>query len=157
MSSPGRCAHDHLARNRNPESDRPNLIAWYHELEYSDADRGRRELDKYTGYFDELASERLSRPRNDLMSDLMRAVERGEISRRRARPRRNLFEGGVDVPANLMANAVLALADHPDQRAYLVDRRTEMARLRLGVELARFDCPISPPASPRRASLATAS
>ena len=49
----------------------------------------------------------------------------------------------MDVPANLMANAVLALADHPDQRAYLVDRRTEMAQIRLGVEeLARFDCPI---------------
>ena len=60
----------------------------------------------------------------------MRAVERGEISRPDALVLcKDLFEGGVDVPANLMANAVLALADHPDQRAYLVDRRTEMAQI----------------------------
>ena len=128
-----------------PESDRPSLLAWYHELEYSTADqRSPETLDRYTGYFDELASERLSRPRDDLMSDLMRAVERGDISRSDALVLcKDLFEGGVDVPANLMANAVLALADHPDQRAYLVDRRTERTQIRLGVEeLARFDCPI---------------
>ena len=74
----------------------------------------------------------------------MQAVARDDLCRSDALVLcKDLFEGGVDVPANLMANAVLALADHPDQRAYLVDRSVDRTRIRLGVEeLARFDSPI---------------
>ncbi len=128
-----------------PESDRASVLAWYQELQYSEAGgRSPETRDRYTDYFDQLGSERLSHPRNDLMSDLMQAVERAELSRSDALVLcKDIFEGGVDVPANLMANAVLALADHPDQRAYLADPRVDRARIRLGVEeLARFDSPI---------------
>lgn len=128
-----------------PESDRSTVLAWYQELEYSEAgEQSPETLARYTEYFDDLGSERLSRPRSDLMSHLMRAVERGVIRRTDALVLcKDLFEGGVDVPANLMSNAVLALADHPDQRAYLADRKADLPSLRLGVEeLARFDSPI---------------
>ena len=128
-----------------PESDRPSLLAWYHELEYSDADQRLPEtLDRI---YRLLRRARLG----TAFTPARRLDERPDAGCRARRDLsasalvlcKDLFEGGVDVPANLMANAVLALADHPDERAYLADKRTEMAQIRLGVEeLARFDCPI---------------
>ncbi len=126
-----------------PQDDRSDVLSWYQSAEYSEAaDGSAHALSNYTDYFDELGSERLSRPCDDLMSHLMKAVARGEASRPDALMLcKDLFEGGVDVPANMIANAVLALADHPHQRAYLADG--DGARVRLGVEeLARFDSPI---------------
>jgi cytochrome P450 len=128
-----------------PESDRPTVLSWYQELEYAEAKaRSSQTLQRYTDYFDELAAERLAHPRDDLMSQLVQAVADGDIARPDALVLcRDLFEGGVDVPANLMGNAVLALAGRPDQRAYLADGELDMTRIRLSVEeLARFDCPI---------------
>ncbi len=128
-----------------PESDRPAVLAWYQELEYAEADaRSPQTLQRYTDYFDQLAAERLAHPRDDLMSQLVQAVADGEIIRPDALVLcRDLFEGGVDVPANLIGNAVLALAEKPDQRGYLADGELGMTGVRLAVEeLARFDCPI---------------
>src|ERR1700730_5663098 len=128
-----------------PESDRAAVLSSYQEFEYSEsAERSAAALSSYTEYFDHLGSERLSRARDDVMSELMQAVVREEISRPDAVMLcMDLFEGGVDVPANLIANSVLALADHPDQRAYLSDSAEDVARLRLAVEeLARYDAPI---------------
>jgi cytochrome P450 len=126
-----------------PEGDRSQVLSWYHAAEYLCAhDTSTQPLASFAGYFAELASERHRRPRGDLMSDLMRAVARGEISRLDALVLcKDLFEGGVDVPANLIANSVLALAEHPKQRAYLA--KGDEARWRLAVEeLARYESPI---------------
>jgi cytochrome P450 len=126
-----------------PEEDRSDVLSWYQTAEYSEAaDRSAQALSSYTDYFDQLGSERLARPRDDLISHLMKAVARADVSRPDALLLcKDLFEGGVDVPANLIANAVLALADHPHQRAYLADG--DLARVRVGIEeLARFDSPI---------------
>jgi len=70
-----------------------------------------------------LAEERLSDPREDLMSELMRAVTRDESSRPDAvMLGTDLLEGGVDVPANLPGNSLLALSQYPEQRRQLPER-----------------------------------
>src|SRR5262249_11604611 len=105
-------------------------------------DRSSQALLSYTDYFDQLGSERLARPRDDVMSHLMKAVTRGDVSRPDALVLcKDLFEGGVGVPADLIANAGVALAELPDQRAYLAEG--DVAPFRLGIEEpARFDSPI---------------
>jgi cytochrome P450 len=128
-----------------PAEHRSTVLSWYLDLEYRPlADDAADKLANYTDFFRELAEARLSDPRDDLMSELMRAVTRGEIARPDAVMLcKDLFEGGVDVPANVLANSMLALAEHPDQRRYLLDGQSDTARLRLGVEeLARYDPPI---------------
>lgn len=128
-----------------PEDWRSVVLSWYVDLEYRAlTDVSAEEQSKYTNYFQDLGAQRLSEPRDDLMSELMRAVTRGEITRPDAVMLcKDLFEGGVDVPANLLANSMLALAERPDQRAYLADSESDVGRLRLGIEeLARFDPPI---------------
>ena len=126
-----------------PVSDRSTVLSAYHELEYSKgAERLTAELGEYAQYFDELAARRQAEPRDDLISTLMAAVTRGELTRADALMLcKDLFEGGVDVPANLIANSVLALAALAGQRAQITDG--EPARVRLAVEeLARYDPPI---------------
>jgi cytochrome P450 len=128
-----------------PEGDRSNLLSWYHALHYSDgAEEAAQALNAYTEYFDWLATRRHAEPCDDLMSLLMHAERRGEISRSDAQMLcKDLFEGGVDVPANLIANSVLALAAHRDQRSYLMEGHADVARTRLAVEeLARYEAPI---------------
>jgi cytochrome P450 len=128
-----------------PESDRSTLLSWYQKLEYSEsAQRLDEELTAYNDYFDHLASRQSADPLDPLISKLMVAVVDGQIARPDALTLcKDLFEGGVDVPANLIANSVLALADHPDQSAYLTKGATNPVRVRLAVEeLARYDPPI---------------
>jgi cytochrome P450 len=128
-----------------PESDQAPLLGWYQARTYSDdavrAAEGQADFDRY---FDELAAERLARPTDDFTGHLMRLVEAGEVDETDAIALlRDVFEGGVDVPANLIANAVLALAERPEQRAHIVQAREDTAAARLAVEeLARFETPI---------------
>jgi cytochrome P450 len=126
-----------------PDGDRSMVLSAYHELEYSEgAERLTEKLSGYSEYFDELAARRQAEPRDDLISKLMAAVARGELTRADALMLcKDLFEGGVDVPANLIANSLLTLAALPGQRAQMT--AGESARVRLGVEeLARYDPPI---------------
>ena len=128
-----------------PGADRTAVLGWYLELEYSESEAIAAEAARHYGeYFGALASERLARPGDDVMSELMQLTQRGSLGRSDAVVLcMDLFEGGIDVPANLIANAVLALAGHPDQRPVLANPDVEATSLRLAIEeLARYDAPI---------------
>jgi cytochrome P450/ferredoxin len=128
-----------------PEADRATVLAWYLDVIYAASrEVASRSAVQYGEYFSELAAERLAAPRDDLMSDLMRRTVAGEIARADATLLcMDLFEGGVDVPANLIGNAVVALSQHPEQRSLLADPDLTPGALRIAIEeLARFDTPI---------------
>jgi cytochrome P450 len=128
-----------------PEEDRATVLSWYQTAEYlRPHELADEALANYTRYFDELTQERAARPCEDLTSILMRSVAAGDLEPAEATLLcKELFEGGVDVPANLIANAIVALVQRPEQRALLADDSADEARLRDAVEeLARYDCPI---------------
>jgi cytochrome P450 len=127
-----------------PEPDRTSVLSWYQTAEYArPAKRADDALALYTSYFDELAQDRAARPREDLMSVLMLSAARGEMEKADAiLICKELFEGGVDVPANLVANAVAALADRPNQRALLAGSASDEMLRDAIEELARFDSPV---------------
>jgi cytochrome P450/ferredoxin len=128
-----------------PEADRSTVLGWYLDVIYSGSHEiASNSAIQYGAYFSELAAQRLAAPRDDLMSDLMRLVVTGDIERADAVLLcMDLFEGGVDVPANLIGNAVIALANHPEQRALLTGPDLDAGSLRIAIEeLARFDTPI---------------
>jgi cytochrome P450/ferredoxin len=128
-----------------PEPDRGTVLAWYLDVIYSGSHQiASHAAVEYGQYFSELASERLAAPRDDLVSDLMRRTVTGEIKRSDAvLLAMDLFEGGVDVPANLIGNSVIALAERHDQRSLLARSDLTSGELRIAIEeLARFDTPI---------------
>jgi cytochrome P450 len=136
-----------------PADDRRALLAWYQAAEYSkDKDLADAALSQYTSYFEELACDRSRTPNGDLLTAIMQAVAQEEVSRPDGLMlAKDIFEGGADVPANLIGNAVLALRREPSQRALVADDQTDAARVRLAVEeVARYDAPIQ--ALPRRAT-----
>ena len=128
-----------------PEADRASVLSWYIDYRYSgEPSSAAGSLLCYREYFDDLASRRLARPETDLVSELMQAHQLGLISRGDAVVMAiDLFEGAIDVPANLLGNAVVALVDRADQRALLSRDDLDPTSLRVAVEeLARFDAPI---------------
>lgn len=79
-----------------------------------EADRIQQQLGEY---FDDLVARRRAAPRDDLVSALVAA---GEQEERLSADELNatlrlLFVGGYETTVNLIGNAVLALARHPDQ------------------------------------------
>jgi cytochrome P450 len=90
-------------------------------------------------YLDGLLAERLAAPRDDLLSELARRVNAGELSRRSAAvTARLLLVAGHETTANMIALGTLALLQHPDQLAEL--RETDDPRLMSAVveELLRY-------------------
>ncbi len=93
-------------------------------------------------YFAGLVAERRARPREDLLTELIEAEDKGDqlsegelISTAIL-----LFAAGFETTTNLIGNAVLALLRHPDELARLRDDR---GLLRSGVEeLLRYDSPV---------------
>lgn len=129
-----------------PAPDRQDLLGLYQELEYlHEPVSSATELAGYGAYFEQLAAARSRRPQDDLMSHLMVAAASGDVSRADAVMLcKDLFEGGIDVPANLVANALLALGRDPAQRSYFTDAiaADDLAVRRAIEELVRFDTPI---------------
>ena len=90
-------------------------------------------------YLDALVGERLAAPGDDLLSDLARQVNAGELSRRDAAAMaRLLLVAGHETTANMIALGTLALLQHPDQLAAL--RATSDPQLIAGAveELLRY-------------------
>jgi pimeloyl-[acyl-carrier protein] synthase len=133
-----------------PAADRERLVQWSEDLiELLDPLSGREGLDPpkrasraLAGYFRELLAQRRREPRDDLLSAMLAAEERGE----------HLQEGellslcslilaaGNETTRNLIGNGVRALLAHPEERKRL---RDDPALLPSAVEeFLRYDGPI---------------
>jgi cytochrome P450 len=99
----------------------------------------REARQRLVDYLDGLVGERLADPGDDLLSDLARRVNAGELSRHEAvLMSRLLLVAGHETTANMIALGTLALLRHPDQLAAL--RTTSDPQLIAGAveELLRY-------------------
>jgi cytochrome P450 len=132
-----------------PVTDRDRFRHWSDEAvrtlgDNTIADRLRAlaAMDELGAYLEGIAEERRREPREDLLSELVRAEEAGERL-----SRTELFTtcvlllvAGNETTAKLIGNAVLALLAHPDQLALL---RREPERIPGAIdELLRYDGPV---------------
>ena len=105
-----------------------------------------RELDvalaEFRAYLRGLVGERRRRPRDDLLSDLVAAVDEGErlAEDELVATSINLLFAGHETTTNLIGNGTLALLRHPDQLD-LLRRRPELIPGAVE-ELLRFDSPV---------------
>jgi cytochrome P450 len=89
----------------------------HREASAEQAAAGQRRL---MDYMDRLISEKLAHPGSDVMSDVARQVEAGELSREDAVQMGTLLLlAGHDTTANMIALGTLALLQHPGQLAIL--------------------------------------
>ncbi|MCE2531463.1 MAG: cytochrome P450 [Acidimicrobiia bacterium] len=105
-----------------------------------------RELDtalaEFRAYLRGLVAERRQRPRDDLLSDLVAAVDEGErlAEDELMATSINLLFAGHETTTNLIGNGTLALLRHPDQLD-LLRRRPELLPGAVE-ELLRYDSPV---------------
>jgi len=94
------------------------------------------------GYFGALVAERRAHPRDDLLSQLIEAEDKGDqlTERELISTAILLFAAGFETTTHLIGNSVLALLRHPDELSRL---RSDGDLLRPAVEeLMRFDSPV---------------
>ena len=99
-------------------------------------------LAEFRAYLRGLVAERRRRPRDDLLSDLVAAVDEGDrlTEDELVATSINLLFAGHETTTNLIGNGMRALLRHPDQLAAL---REESALIPSAVEeLLRFDSPV---------------
>jgi cytochrome P450 len=101
--------------------------------------QGRADL---LGYFEELIARRRAEPRDDLVSALIAAEDRGDLLTHGELLAMLLLllVGGHETTANLIGNGLLALLRHPDQLEML--RRDEGLDRSAVEELLRYDSPV---------------
>ena len=105
-----------------------------------------RELDaalaEFRAYLHGLVAERRRRPRDDLLSDLVAAVDGGDrlTEDELVATSINLLFAGHETTTNLIGNGTLALLRHPEQLA-LLRRRPELLPGAVE-ELLRYDSPV---------------
>lgn len=92
-------------------------------------------------YFLDLAERRRRDPRDDVMTDLVRAEERGELTNADIALTGILVViAGYETTMNFLGNGMKALLSHPDQMAYL---RAHLDRIHgIVEELLRYDAPV---------------
>jgi pimeloyl-[acyl-carrier protein] synthase len=98
-----------------------------------------------TEYFQELLADRRKNPRQDLLTDLARAVgsENGLTEEEAVATCVALFVSGYETTVNLIGNGMLALLRHPDQLQLL---RENPSLIQSAVEeLLRYDCSVQQP------------
>ncbi|TDB85801.1 cytochrome P450 [Actinomadura sp. KC216] len=132
-----------------PREDLDDLRAWGQALSpAADIPPGPEALDlaidayeRFDDYFDRLVAERRRNPREDLLTGLIQAQERGQLTRSELHATATLvFVSGHETLMILMSNAVLTLLRHPDQLA-LLRQRPELAGNAVE-ELLRFESPL---------------
>ncbi|OLF16192.1 cytochrome P450 family protein [Actinophytocola xanthii] len=124
-----------------PVEDRFDYRRWstailtHSELSFAEA------MADMTAYLRDLLSRRRERPGEDILSDLLRAGDLGQISERETVAMVYLLLiGGHETTVNLVSTAVLALLRNPDQAAWL---RADPARMPGAVEeFLRFESPV---------------
>jgi cytochrome P450 len=130
-----------------PESDHPELLAWFGEMLERDPGvaalpaRALAGRDRMRAYMQAAAAERRRAPREDLMSFLVAANDAGQISADELLGSSMLlFVAGITTTSGLISNSLLHLARFPDERNRLRDDPAIMA----GAieELLRYDAPI---------------
>ena len=99
-------------------------------------------LAEFRSYLRGLVNDRRRRPRDDLLSDLVTAVDEGErlAEDELVATSINLLFAGHETTTNLIGNGTLALLRHPDQLA-LLRRRPELLPGAVE-ELLRYDSPV---------------
>ena len=130
-----------------PETDHPELLAWFGEMLERDAGvaalpaRALAGRDRMRAYMQSAAAERRRVPREDLMSFLVAANDAGQISADELLGSSMLlFVAGITTTSGLISNSLLHLARFPDERNRLRHDPSIMA----GAieELLRYDAPI---------------
>ncbi|MCX4756236.1 cytochrome P450 family protein [Kitasatospora purpeofusca] len=107
---------------------------------------GEMTFDQATGelndYLRELMTTRRASPRTDILTDLVRACDAGELSEKEVFSMVFLLLiGGHETTVNLLGTATLALLHHPDQLAWL---RANPAAMPVAIdEFLRYESPVS--------------
>jgi cytochrome P450 len=139
-----------------PIEDHPRFAGWSARLAHSlqpgfaldsdaalaRAEAARAASDEFAGYFRDLIARRRARPTGDLLSDLIRAEDNGEMLTENELIATCvlLLVAGHETTVGLISNAILALLRHPDQLALL---RTDPDLAAGAVEeTLRFDAPV---------------
>ncbi|MGW3412315.1 cytochrome P450 [Streptomyces sp. NPDC000888] len=112
------------------QADRAKVGGWIRDYESGEPDRFLPGIDHLAAYIDGLLDRRAAAPAKDLVSDLLRSSAEAEEGQRLSRQEMIalvflLVNTGIAPPAFFIADAVLALLDHP----------REVARLRAEPEL----------------------
>ncbi|MFT3765420.1 MAG: cytochrome P450 [Minicystis sp.] len=137
-----------------PRADVPLLKKWSDELgafivqsrtlanKYAVADGGLRSM---TAYFEDIVAERRRRPREDMLSRLIAAEEKGDS----LSPEELLaccallFFAGHETTTHLIGNGMIALLRHPEALAELKERRFDTTLMASAVEeMLRWDGPL---------------
>ena len=135
-----------------PREDEERFRGWSHALARSldpdfllppEAQAAREQaVDEFADYFHELIETRHADPRDDMLTRLVEAEEAGDklSENELISTCILLLVAGHETTVNLIANGVLALARHPDQRARL---REDPSLVKTAVEeVLRFDPPV---------------
>jgi cytochrome P450 len=106
------------------------------------SDSARRAGERLRDYFASQLEDRRNRPGGDLVSRLVEAVSADDTgSHAEAVGMCNLlFEAGNSTTSSLIGNSLRALADHPDQREWIIDHPQSWPGA--VEELLRYDSPV---------------
>ena len=135
-----------------PKEDEERFRGWSHALARSldpdfllppEAVKAREQaIDEFEDYFLELFADRRKTPRDDMLTRLVEAEDAGDklTEDELTSTCVLLLVAGHETTVNLIANGVLALARHPDQRARLQDDPS-LAKSAVE-EVLRYDPPV---------------
>jgi cytochrome P450 len=130
-----------------PIRDEPLLRGWLRAVIHREADSDRLPLSaraaarELRGYLGAHVAARRDQPGDDLLSDIVAGRDRGELEEAELPGLCILlFVAGTETVADFIGNALVALAEHPEQRALLA-ARPQIAPATVE-ELLRFESPV---------------